>query len=45
MQAKRYDAAASFYTRLIELDPRDAYAQAGLIGLKGEIDPLSANHA
>ena len=42
MQAKRYDAAASFYTRLLELDPRDAYAQAGLIGLKGEIDPLTA---
>ena len=42
MQARRYDDAASFYTRLLELDPRDAYAQAGLIGLKGEIDPLAA---
>jgi len=42
MQAKHYDAAESFYTRLLELDPRDAYAHAGLIGLKGQIDPLAA---
>ena len=42
MQAKRYDAAERFYTRLLELDPRDPYAQAGLIGLKGQIDPLAA---
>jgi len=41
-QAKRYDAAESFYTRLLELDPRDAYAQAGLIGLRGQVDPLAA---
>ena len=41
-QAKRYDAAESYYTRLIELDPRDAYAQAGLIGLRGQVDPLAA---
>jgi len=42
MQARRYDAAARFYTRVLELDPRDAYAQAGLIGLKGQADPLTA---
>ena len=42
MQARRYDAAAGFYTRVLELDPRDAYAQAGLIGLKGQVDPLTA---
>jgi len=41
-QAKRYDAADRYYTRLIELDPRDAYAQAGLIGLRGQVDPLAA---
>ena len=41
-QAKRYDAAESYYTRLLELDPRDAYAQAGLIGLRGQVDPLAA---
>ncbi len=42
MQSKHYDAAESIYARLLELDPRDAYAQAGLMGLKGQIDPLSA---
>ena len=42
MQARRYDAAERFYTRLLELDPRDAHAHAGLIGLKGQIDPLAA---
>jgi len=41
-QAKHYAAAESFYTHLLELDPRDAYAQAGLIGLKGETDPQAA---
>lgn len=41
MQSRRFDAAENLYTRLLELDPRDAYAQAGLIGLKGQIDPLA----
>ena len=40
--AKRYDAADRYYTRLLELDPRDAHAQAGLIGLRGQVDPLAA---
>ncbi len=42
MQAKHYNAAANIYTQLLTLDPRDAYAESALIGLKGEIDPLSA---
>jgi Tfp pilus assembly protein PilF len=42
MQARQYDTAAGIYTRLLALDPRDAYAEAALIGLKGEIDPLAA---
>ena len=41
-QAGRYDAAGSYYKRLLELDPRDAHAQAGLIGLRGQVDPLAA---
>ncbi len=41
-QARRYDAAEGYYTRLLELDPRDAYAQAALIGLKGQVDPATA---
>jgi tetratricopeptide (TPR) repeat protein len=42
MQTGHYAAAERLYARLIELDPRDAHAQAGLIGLKGEADPLAA---
>ena len=40
-RAGRYDAAEGYYTRLLELDPRDAHAQAGLIGLRGQTDPLA----
>jgi tetratricopeptide (TPR) repeat protein len=39
---KRYDLADRHYTRLLELDPRDAHAQAALIGLRGHSDPLAA---
>ncbi len=41
-QGKRYDAAETYYTRLLELDPRDAHAQAGLIDLRGQGDPVAA---
>ena len=41
-QAKRHEAAESYYLRLLELDPRDAHAQAGLIGLRGQVDPNAA---
>ncbi len=41
-QAKRHEAAESYYLRLLELDPRDAHAQAGLIGLRGQVDPSAA---
>jgi len=41
-QAKRHDAAEAYYARLLDLDPRDAHAQAGLIGLRGQVDPLAA---
>jgi tetratricopeptide (TPR) repeat protein len=42
VQARHFDAAGRYYTRLLELDPLDAYAQAGLLGLKGQVDPLAA---
>jgi len=42
IQAKHHDAAERHYVRLLELDPRDAHAQAGLIGLRGQADPLAA---
>jgi tetratricopeptide (TPR) repeat protein len=41
-QARRHDAAESYYLRLLDLDPRDALAQAGLISLRGQADPLAA---
>lgn len=41
-QGKRYEAAEAYYTRLLELDPRDAHAQAGLIDLRGQGDPVAA---
>ena len=40
-RAKRYDAADAYYTRMLEIDPRDTHAQAGLINLRGQVDPLS----
>ncbi|MFH1604117.1 MAG: tetratricopeptide repeat protein [Pseudomonadota bacterium] len=42
MRSARPDAAESYYLRLLELDPRDAQAQAGLMGLRGQIDPVAA---
>ena len=41
MQDKHYDAAERIYMRLLELDAQDAHAQAGLIGLRGQADPLA----
>ena len=38
----RSTAAEEYYLRAIEADPKDALAHAGLIGLKGKIDPLQA---
>ncbi len=39
----RYEAAEATYLRLLQADPRDAHAQAGLIALRGaRIDPVSA---
>jgi tetratricopeptide (TPR) repeat protein len=41
-QSRRDDAAEAYYLRLLELDPRDAHAQAGLIALRGQADPLAS---
>lgn len=35
----RLEAAEVFYLRILEADPKDSVAQAGLIGLKGQVDP------
>jgi tetratricopeptide (TPR) repeat protein len=42
MKARNFDAAEARYARLLELDPRDSHAQAALIALRGQMDPLSS---
>lgn len=36
------DAAEEYYLRVIEANPRDAMAQVGLIGIRGQREPLQA---
>jgi tetratricopeptide (TPR) repeat protein len=36
------ESAAALYLRVLEADPKDVYAQAGLINLKGQGDPALA---
>jgi len=39
---KRYPEADALYRRVLDIDPRDAHAQAGLVGLRaGQVDPVS----
>ena len=41
MRSGRYEAAEAYYLRLLQVDPRDAHAQAGLIALRSaRLDPL-----
>jgi tetratricopeptide (TPR) repeat protein len=41
MRAQRYDLADSYYQRILQADPRDAYAQAGMVALRGQqLDPV-----
>lgn len=43
VRAGRNEAAEAAYTRLLQINPRDAHAQAGLISMRsGRIDPLAA---
>jgi tetratricopeptide (TPR) repeat protein len=42
LQQGKPDEATRHYLRILELDPRHALAQAGLIGLLGRGDPLAA---
>jgi Tfp pilus assembly protein PilF len=37
---QNYDAAERRYVRVLELDPKDPYAQAGLVALRGLTDPV-----
>jgi tetratricopeptide (TPR) repeat protein len=38
----QYEAAEDLYLRALEADPKDAAAQAGLIGLRGQVDPVQS---
>jgi len=42
LRQRQPGAAEEYYVRAIEADPKDALAQAGLIGLRGQSDPLQA---
>jgi len=42
-RAARYESAEALYQRLLQVDPRDAHAQAGLLALRSaRLDPLAA---
>ena len=41
MRAQRYDLSHAYYQRILQADPRDPYAQAGLLALRSEqLDPV-----
>lgn len=42
LRQAQYDAAENFYLHILEADPKDHAAQAGLIGLKGQVDPVQS---
>jgi Tfp pilus assembly protein PilF len=40
MRAQRFDLSHGYYQRILQADPRDPYAQAGVLALRGEqLDP------
>lgn len=42
MRAQRYDLADGYYARLLQIDPRDPHAQAGMLALRGQqLDPVA----
>jgi Tfp pilus assembly protein PilF len=42
MRTQNYAAAEARYLRVLEVDPRDPYAQAGMVTLRGGTDPVQA---
>ena len=41
MRAQRFDLADRYYQVLLQIDPRDPYAQAGMVALRGQqLDPV-----
>jgi tetratricopeptide (TPR) repeat protein len=42
MRAQRFDLADGYYQRILQADPRDAHAQAGMVALRGQqLDPVA----
>ncbi len=42
MRAQRYEIASDIYARLLQADPRDPHAHAGMLALRGQaIDPVA----
>jgi tetratricopeptide (TPR) repeat protein len=39
---ENYDAAEARYLKLLEMNPRDSYAVAGLVALRSQIDPVAS---
>jgi tetratricopeptide (TPR) repeat protein len=42
MRTRNFDTAEMRYLRLLEMDPRDSHAHAGLIALNGSTDPVQS---
>jgi tetratricopeptide (TPR) repeat protein len=42
LREARHDAATRYFLRALEADPKDALAQAGLIALNAQLDPMRA---
>ncbi len=41
MRSQRHDLAGGYYQRVLQADPRDPYAQAGMLALRGQqLDPV-----
>jgi Tfp pilus assembly protein PilF len=41
MRAQRYDQSDAYYQRMLQIDPRDPHAQAGLLALRAQqLDPV-----
>ncbi len=42
MRQGQFEAAESYYLRVLEADPKDSAAQAGLLNLRGQADPVQS---
>ena len=42
LRSQNYESAEARYNKILEVDPRDQHAQAGLMGLRTGIDPLQS---